>query len=152
MIATEGMWCCETDLAGDGTIRSGDAVVHCNFRADRARELTHALVDADFDSFDRTSPAGRPSPVDLLVVTMADYEAGLPVQVAFPPEQARSLAQAFAEAGWRQFHVAETEKYAHVTYFFNGGVEPPYPGEDRLLIFPAQLCAVTCHLVSPGIK
>jgi 2,3-bisphosphoglycerate-independent phosphoglycerate mutase len=65
---------------------------------------------------------------------MTQYEAGLPVQVAFPPEQARSLAQAFSEAGWRQLHVAETEKYAHVTYFFNGGVEAPYSGEERLLI------------------
>ena len=118
----------------DGTVRSGDPVVHCNFRADRARQLTHALVDPDFDGFDRTAPDGRPAPTDLLVVTMTEYEAGLPVEVAFPPEQARSLAQAFSEAGWRQFHVAETEKYAHVTYFFNGGVEPPYPGEDRRLI------------------
>jgi 2,3-bisphosphoglycerate-independent phosphoglycerate mutase len=65
---------------------------------------------------------------------MTEYEERLPVEVAFPPEQSRSLAQAFSEAGWRQFHVAETEKYAHVTYFFNGGVEAPYPGEDRLLI------------------
>jgi 2,3-bisphosphoglycerate-independent phosphoglycerate mutase len=65
---------------------------------------------------------------------MTEYEAGLPVLVAFPPETARSLAQAFSEAGWRQFHVAETEKYAHVTYFFNGGVEAPWPGEDRELI------------------
>ena len=65
---------------------------------------------------------------------MTEYEAGLPVEVAFPPEEARSLAQAFSEAGWRQFHVAETEKYAHVTYFFNGGVEAPYPGEERLLV------------------
>ena len=65
---------------------------------------------------------------------MTEYEAGLPVAVAFPPEEARSLAQAFSEAGWRQFHVAETEKYAHVTYFFNGGVEAPYPGEERILV------------------
>ena len=119
---------------GDGTVQPGDAVIHCNFRADRARELTHALVDPDFASFDRTSPAGRPTPGALLMVTMTEYEVGLPVEIAFPPEQARSLAQAFSEAGWRQFHVAETEKYAHVTYFFNGGVETPYPGEDRLLI------------------
>ena len=65
---------------------------------------------------------------------MTQYEAGLPVEVAFPPEEARSLAQAFSEVGWRQFHVAETEKYAHVTYFFNGGVETAYPGEERRLI------------------
>jgi 2,3-bisphosphoglycerate-independent phosphoglycerate mutase len=124
-----------TVIAGsDGAIQAGDAVVHCNFRADRARELTHALADPAFTSFDRTSPRGRPAPPDLLVVTMTEYESGLAVEVAFPPEHARSLAQAFSEAGWRQFHVAETEKYAHVTYFFNGGVEQPYPGEDRLLI------------------
>ncbi|HEY6012715.1 MAG TPA: hypothetical protein VIU37_01865, partial [Candidatus Limnocylindrales bacterium] len=85
-------------------------------------------------AFDLASPSGRPAPTGLLVVTMTQYEGGLAVQVAFPPEQARSLAQAFSEAGWRQFHVAETEKYAHVTYFFNGGVEAPYPGEERLLI------------------
>ncbi|HEY6013116.1 MAG TPA: 2,3-bisphosphoglycerate-independent phosphoglycerate mutase, partial [Candidatus Limnocylindrales bacterium] len=120
--------------AGDGIVEPGDAIVHCNFRADRARELVHALVDPGFAAFDPASPSGRPAPAGLLVVTMTEYEGGLAVQVAFPPEQARSLAQAFSEAGWRQFHVAETEKYAHVTYFFNGGVEAPYPGEDRLLI------------------
>ncbi len=65
---------------------------------------------------------------------MTEYEGGLPVAVAFPPETARSLAQAMSEAGWRQFHVAETEKYAHVTYFFNGGVEAPWPGEVRRLV------------------
>src|SRR5688500_2835473 len=65
---------------------------------------------------------------------MTEYEGGLAAMVAFPPETARSLAQAMSEAGWRQFHVAETEKYAHVTYFFNGGVETPWPGEDRRLI------------------
>ena len=112
-----------------------DAIVHLNFRADRARQLTHALADRDdFDGFDRRSPSGRRPPRDLLVVTMTEYEEGLPVLVAFPPETARSLAQAFSEAGWRQFHVAETEKYAHVTYFFNGGIEAPWPGEDRLLV------------------
>ena len=118
----------------DGVVRDGDPLVHANFRADRARQLTHALADPVFTGFDRTAPDGRPAPTDLLVVTMTEYEAGLPVVVAFPPEEARSLAQAFSEAGWRQFHVAETEKYAHVTYFFNGGVEPPYPGEERRLI------------------
>jgi 2,3-bisphosphoglycerate-independent phosphoglycerate mutase len=118
----------------DGIVRSGDPIIHANFRADRARQLTHALADPDFDGFDRTASDGRPAPTSLLVVTMTEYEAGLPVEVAFPPEQARSLAQAFSEAGWRQLHVAETEKYAHVTYFFNGGVEAPYPGEERLLI------------------
>jgi 2,3-bisphosphoglycerate-independent phosphoglycerate mutase len=118
----------------DGIVRDGDAIVHVNFRADRARQLIHALADSPFDGFDRRGPDGRESPRDLLIVTMTEYEAGLPVLVAFPAEQVRSLAQAFSEAGWRQFHVAETEKYAHVTYFLNGGVEEAWPGEDRVLV------------------
>jgi 2,3-bisphosphoglycerate-independent phosphoglycerate mutase len=119
----------------EGPLRDHDAIVHLNFRADRARQLTHALADGpEFDGFDRRSPSGRSAPGDLLVVTMTEYEEGLPVLVAFPPETARSLAQAFSEAGWRQAHIAETEKYAHVTYFFNGGIETPWPGEDRVLV------------------
>ena len=113
----------------------GDPIIHANFRADRARQLTHALADGpSFAGFDRASPTGRPAPADLLVVTMTEYEEGLPVRVAFPPEIVRSLADAVAEAGWRQFHVAETEKYAHVTYFFNGGLETAHVREDRRLI------------------
>jgi 2,3-bisphosphoglycerate-independent phosphoglycerate mutase len=118
----------------DGLVLDGDAIIHANFRADRARQLAHALADRAFDAFDRSSPGGRPAPRDLLVVTMTEYEAGLDVEVAFPPEVVRSLAEAFSDQGWRQFHVAETEKYAHVTYFFNGGREAPYPGEARLLV------------------
>jgi 2,3-bisphosphoglycerate-independent phosphoglycerate mutase len=118
----------------DGRVRDGDPIVHANFRADRARQLTHALADPVFDAFDRTGPEGRPAPRDLLVVTMTEYESGLPVAVAFPPEEVPSLAEAVSGAGWRQFHVAETEKYAHVTYFFNGGREAPWPGEERLLV------------------
>ena len=72
---------------------------------------------------------------------MTEYEAGLPVEVAFPPEEARSLAEAFSEAGWRQFHVAETEKYAHVTYFFNGGVEAPWPGRGARASIPSPKVA-----------
>jgi 2,3-bisphosphoglycerate-independent phosphoglycerate mutase len=116
----------------DGRVRDRDPIVNANFRADRARQLTHALADPEFSGFDRDRAGPRPK--DVLVVTMTEYEAGLPVAVAFPPEEARSLAHAFADAGWRQFHIAETEKYAHVTYFFNGGREKPFPGEDRLLV------------------
>ena len=117
----------------DGQVRDGDPIVHANFRADRARQLIHALADPDtFDAFDREAHGPRPRGV--LVVTMTEYEAGLPVEVAFPPEEVRSLAHAASDAGWRQFHVAETEKYAHVTYFFNGGREAPLPGEDRRLV------------------
>jgi 2,3-bisphosphoglycerate-independent phosphoglycerate mutase len=118
----------------DAALRAGDPIIHFNFRADRARQLTNALSRAGFSGFDRTSPAGRPAPADLLVITMSEYEGGLPVQVAFGPEEARSLAQAFSEAGWTQYHVAETEKYAHVTYFFNGGVEAAWPREERELV------------------
>jgi 2,3-bisphosphoglycerate-independent phosphoglycerate mutase len=117
----------------DGRIRDRDTVVHANFRADRARQLTHALADGEaFSAFERDDPAPRPR--ELLVVTMTAYESGLPVEVAFGPEEVRSLAHAASAAGWSQFHVAETEKYAHVTYFFNGGREAPLPGEDRRLV------------------
>jgi 2,3-bisphosphoglycerate-independent phosphoglycerate mutase len=116
----------------DGVVRDGDPIIHANYRADRARQLVHALADDRFAGFDRD--ANRPRPRNLLVVTMTEYEAGLPVEVAFPPEEVRSLAHAASDAGWRQFHVAETEKYAHVTYFFNGGREAPLPGEERRLI------------------
>ena len=118
----------------DGPIVDRETVVHANFRADRARQLTHALADATLDGFDRASPDGRPAPNDLLVVTMTEYEADLPVLVAFPPEVVPCLAGAFEAAGWRQLHVAETEKYAHVTYFLNGGREAPFEGEDRVLV------------------
>ncbi len=123
----------------DGIVRDGDAIVHANFRADRARQLVHALADPDFHDFDRSGPGGRPAPADLLVVTLTEYEAGLPVAVAFPPEEAPSLAGAASRAGWRQLHVAETEKYAHVTYFFNGGREAAWPGEERLLVPSPQV-------------
>ena len=142
-------------VIGQGTpIRDSDPIVHLNFRADRARQLTHALADDDrFDAFDRTSPSGRPRPNDLEVVTMTEYEEGLPVGVAFPPETARSLSQAFSEAGWRQLHVAETEKYAHVTYFFNGGIEAPWPGEDRELIPSPKVATYDLQpaMSAPGI-
>jgi len=122
-----------TLVAGvDGRIRDGDAVVHCNFRADRARQLTHALADGTFDAFDRAADGSVPT--DLFVATMTEYEADLPVHVIFPAEVATSLAEVASRAGWHQLHVAETEKYAHVTYFFNGGVEEPWPGEERLLV------------------
>ncbi len=115
-------------------VHDGDPVIHANFRADRARQLTEALALEAFDGFDRAAPSGRQAPRDPFVVTMTAYEDGLPVAVAFPADEARSLSQAFSEAGWRQLHVAETEKYAHVTYFFNGGREVPFAGEDRRLI------------------
>jgi 2,3-bisphosphoglycerate-independent phosphoglycerate mutase len=113
-------------------IDDGDAVLHCNFRADRARQLSHALVDEKFDGFDRDA-AGK-APKGILYATMTAYDSELPSPVVFGPEVVPSLAGAVSKAGWKQFHVAETEKYAHVTYFFNGGREEPWPGEDRKLV------------------
>ena len=111
-------------------IAAGDVVIHCNFRPDRGRELCHALADAKFSEFDRGDP-----PRDLDVVTFTDFDDLLAVEVAFPkPLVANTLGEVVAAAGLRQFHVAETEKYAHVTYFVNGGREEPFPDEDRLLI------------------
>ena len=118
----------------DGPLADGEPVIVANFRADRGRQLVHALADAHFTGFDRAAPNGRPAPAGLDVVTMTEYEADLPVQVAFPPEVVPCLAGAIADAGWRQLHVAETEKYAHVTYFLNGGREAPFEGEDRVLV------------------
>ncbi len=125
-----------TLVAGvDGRVRERDVVIHFNFRADRARQLVHALVDGDdFVGFERGE-----RPRDLAVVTLTEYEAGLPVAVAFPPLRVLSLAEHFSSLGWRQFHVAETEKYAHVTYFLNGGVEEAWPGEARLLVPSPQV-------------
>ena len=111
-------------------IQDGDAVIFINFRADRARQLTRALTAPDFHEFDRCRV-----PKDVMIVTMAEYEPDFPVRVAFPAENIHQpLAEVLADAGLRQFHTAETEKYAHVTYFFNGGREEPFPGEDRKLI------------------
>jgi 2,3-bisphosphoglycerate-independent phosphoglycerate mutase len=120
-----------TVIGAYGGMGDGDAVVHLNFRADRARQLTRALALPDFDAFDR----GR-LPRDLLVSTLTEYQAHeeLPVLVAFPPLVIDSLAAYLSRLGKRQLHVAETEKYAHVTYFFNGGVEAQLPGEDRILV------------------
>ncbi len=114
-----------------GAVADHDAVIHLNFRADRARQLTQALVLDAFDKFDR----GR-VPADLAVTTLTEYQSpdDLPVAVAFPPLQIDSLAAELARRGIPQLHIAETEKYAHVTYFFNGGVEAPFPGEDRVLV------------------
>jgi 2,3-bisphosphoglycerate-independent phosphoglycerate mutase len=113
----------------DGVIQSGDGVVCFNFRPDRVRQLVRALVLPEFDGFARE----RIEP--LKVVTFTQYEKGLPVAVAFPPESLDGLlGQVVSEAGLRQFRTAETEKYPHVTYFMNGGIEQAFPGEDRHLV------------------
>ena len=108
----------------------GDSVIVFNFRPDRARQLSHAILDDRWDHFERKR---RPRLAHF--VTFTEYEAGLPAEVAFLDEPLRHvMAEVVSRAGWRQFHTAETEKYAHVTYFLNGGRELAFPGEDRLLI------------------
>ncbi|HUL04676.1 MAG TPA: 2,3-bisphosphoglycerate-independent phosphoglycerate mutase [Gemmatimonadales bacterium] len=116
-------------ITGTPRIREGDGVFCFNFRADRMRQIVAALAGAGFDGFD---VAGRPT-VDL--VTMTQYNETFPFPVAFGPAVlSRIVAEVLAASGKTMFRTAETEKYAHVTYFFNGGVEPPYPGEERLLV------------------
>jgi 2,3-bisphosphoglycerate-independent phosphoglycerate mutase len=110
-------------------IEEGDAAVFFDFRADRARQLTQALTDPDFDGFAR----GRWPQIHM--VTMTQYKKEFPLPVAFPPLVMKQiLADVLADYGKTNLRIAETEKYAHVTYFFNGGVEKPYPGEERILI------------------
>ena len=112
------------------TVGNGDAVIFFNFRTDRGRQLTRAFTVPDFDGFDRGAQLK-----DLYYVTMTEYEAALPVKVAFPPEDVQEpLAKVISDAGLTQFHTAETEKYAHVTFFINGGREEPFPGEERVLV------------------
>ena len=121
--------------AGGGpraVIKDGDACFFFNFRADRARQLTLALhaADADFPHFNRA-----PRPKLAAFATMTRYDAKIDVPPAFPPQSlAKILGEVLAENGVSQLRTAETEKYAHVTYFFNGGVEPPFPGEERRLV------------------
>jgi 2,3-bisphosphoglycerate-independent phosphoglycerate mutase len=113
----------------DDLITPGDGLVCFNFRPDRVRQLIRALVLPTFDNFERSLIT------DLDVVTFTQYEKGLPVAVAFPPESLDGLlGQVVSEAGLRQFRTAETEKYPHVTYFMNGGIEQAFPGEDRHLV------------------
>lgn len=112
-----------------GQVKDGDAVIFFNFRPDRMRELCNAFVTPKFDKFKR-APLKNAA-----FVTMTEYEAGLPVDVAFPPEAIdRCLAELVSEAGLKQLHIAETEKYAHVTFFLNGTKEDPFPGEERVII------------------
>ncbi|WP_455046539.1 2,3-bisphosphoglycerate-independent phosphoglycerate mutase [Mogibacterium timidum] len=112
-------------------VRDGDSVVFINYRPDRAREITRALVDPDFDGFDR-----KKLPQNLTYVCMTEYDVSMPnVKVAFPPEVVEpTLGGVVSAAGLTQLRIAETEKYAHVTFFFNGGVEAPVAGEDRILV------------------
>ena len=117
----------------EATVQNGDAIIFCNFRPDRAREITRAFVDTDFDNyaFRRTA-----NPKNIKYVCMTQYDAEMPgVEVAFPPQTIRNtLGEYLSSQGLHQLRIAETEKYAHVTFFFNGGVEQASPLEDRILV------------------
>jgi 2,3-bisphosphoglycerate-independent phosphoglycerate mutase len=114
-----------------GTIRDDDAVIFFNFRADRARQMTFALAAPDFDKF---TDAKRPK--NLLYVAMTQYDKNWTwlKYVVGPEKLEHILAQVFADVGYKNLRCAETEKYAHVTYFFNGGIEKPFQGEERILV------------------
>lgn len=114
----------------EGLIRDGDGVIFFNFRADRARELTRALVDKDFKEFPRKRRLNLST-----YTTMTQYDETFDVPVAYPPRELRQILGEVASGhGLTQLRIAETEKYAHVTYFFNGGEEKEFPGEQRILI------------------
>lgn len=113
------------------TVNDGDGVIFFNFRADRARQLTKAFTLPNFDKFIRTAGYFP----NLNFVTMTEYEKDLPVEIAYPPINIQMpLAKVVSDAGLKQLHIAETEKYAHVTFFFNGGNETVFPGEERQIV------------------
>lgn len=113
----------------DGTLKDGDNVFMMNFRADRVRELVSIMIHDNFDGFDR---GAKPK---LNVVTMTEYEKSFGLPIAYPPEDlVNILGEVISSSGLKQLRIAETEKYAHVTYFFNGGREEPFKNEERALI------------------
>ena len=114
-----------------GMIKQGDSVIFFNFRPDRARELTRAFTDCEFNGFVR-----RNGQIPLTFTTMTQYDEKINgAAVAYPPEfPEKTLGETLSKLGLRQLRISETEKYAHVTFFFNGGVEQPFDGEDRILI------------------
>lgn len=122
--------CIHSDDEPPVTINDNDTVIFMNFRADRAREITHAFLDKDFLGFTRTK-----WPQLKNYITLTEYDANFPVKVVYPTEPlTHILGEYLSELDLKQLRIAETEKYAHVTFFFNGGIEKPYPGEDRILV------------------
>ncbi|MDD5922387.1 MAG: 2,3-bisphosphoglycerate-independent phosphoglycerate mutase [Eubacteriales bacterium] len=119
------------EAAPCGRVEDGDSMIMFNFRPDRARQITRAFVDPSFSGFARKKEIK-----DLCYVCMTEYDHSMPnVEVAYPPiHYKNTLGEVLANQGLRQLRIAETEKYAHVTFFFNGGVEEPNPGEDRILV------------------
>src|SRR3989344_6003792 len=112
-------------------ISDNDAVIHFNFRPDRALQIIRSLTESGFNKFSHPVKQFK----NLLVVTMTEYAKDLPVKIAFPPQGViNSFAELLSNKGLRQFHIAESEKYAHVSVFFNGGIINPFPGEDREIV------------------
>ena len=120
-----------TVIEGGASVKEGDSVIFFNFRPDRARQITRAFVDPDFSGFERKNGF-----FETKFVCMAQYDASMPnVSVAYPPEQlTMTLGEYLSKSGKTQLRIAETQKYAHVTFFFNGGEEKQFEGEDRILI------------------
>jgi 2,3-bisphosphoglycerate-independent phosphoglycerate mutase len=123
-----------TVIAGDGqepvTIQDGDVAIFMNFRPDRARQITRALIESDFDGFKRQC---EPKLADFVMTT--EYASDIKANCAFPPQElVNSFGDYLAKQGKTQLRIAETEKYAHVTFFFNGGTESEFEGEDRILV------------------
>jgi len=135
-------------ITGAPLIRDGDGIFCFNYRADRMRQIVRALAVPEFDGFD---VKGRPT---VRLVTMTRYDETLPFPAAFEPMVlSRIVAEVLSDHGKTMFRTAETEKYAHVTYFFNGGYEPPYKGEERLLV-PSQTVAtydLMPEMSAPGV-
>lgn len=119
----------DKDAQPVGLVKDGDSLIFFNFRADRARQISRAFVEPDFDKFDRNLWP------KVHYVCLTQYDVNIPAPAAFPPQNlSNTLGDILAGEGLKQLRIAETEKYAHVTFFFNGGVEAPNPGEDRVLI------------------
>ena len=117
-----------TALDGYDGIKDGDGVIFCNFRSDRARELSSVFAKDDFKEFEK-------KPLNVQIASMTQYDKSIPIPVIFKKDNpTNTLAQVISDAGLTQLHTAETEKYAHVTFFFNGGVEEPFLNETRVLI------------------
>jgi len=115
--------------ANEQCVRDGDVVLFFNFRADRARQLSQPFLFKDFDGFDREVS------IQVKFTSLTEYDVRFPSPFVFPSEDLRNiLGELVSKSGKTQLRIAETEKYAHVTYFFNGGIEKPFPGEERLLI------------------
>lgn len=118
------------DNPPQGLVEAGDSIIFFNYREDRMRQITRAFALADFQEFDRGAQIQ-----DLYMVSMIEYEPGMPIDIAFGLQKIENpLGKVLSEAGLKQLRIAETEKYAHVTYFFNGGNEQEYPNESRIMV------------------